>query len=449
MGGRPLTHIVRGGLLTRGRPFLFSGLFRPAYNPPPMRREEADLLVVNAGRLLTLAGPARPRRGEEMSDLGVLERGAVAVRGGRIRAVGPSSELSRRFRARRRIDARGALVTPGLVDPHTHLVFAGSREGEFEARAAGRSYEEIARAGGGIHATVAAVRAASRQELLAAARVRRAEMLARGTTTVEAKSGYGLSLAHELKQLEVARALGCVPTFLGAHEVPRERSRREYLREIVEVMIPRVRTAARFCDVFCEPGVFSVSEARRVLEAARRAGMGLKLHAEEFRRSGAAELAAELGAVSADHLGAVGPRGIRALARAGTVAVLLPATACFLGLPGGAPARRLIEEGVPVALGTDFNPGTSTALGLPLVMTLAVAHLRMSPAEAWCAVTANAAWACGEGDRAGTLEPGKRADLVIWNARDPREVPYWFGANLARTVILGGRVAAGDSADEG
>lgn len=408
-----------------------------------MGREEADLLVVNAGRLLTLAGPARPRRGREMADLGVLERAAVAVRGGRVRAVGPSAELARRFRARRRIDARGALVTPGLVDPHTHLVFAGSREAEFEQRAAGRSYAEIARAGGGIHATVAAVRAASREELRAAARARLREMRARGTTTVEAKSGYGLELAHEVKQLEVARALGCVPTFLGAHEVPRGRSREAYLREVVAVMIPRVRGLARFCDVFCEPGVFSAEEARRVLGAARRAGLGLKLHADEFRPSGGAELAAELGATSADHLAAVGARGIRALARAGTVAVLLPATTCFLGAAREAPARRLIAEGVPVALGTDFNPGTSTVLGLPLVMTLAVARLRMSPAEAWCAVTVNAAWACGEGKRVGTLEPGKRADLVIWEARDPREVPYWFGANLARTVVRGGRAVAG------
>lgn len=405
-----------------------------------MEREEADLLIVNAGTLLTLAGPARPRRGREMAELGILRQAGVAVRAGRVRAVGPSAELARRFRSRRRIDARGALVSPGLVDPHTHLVFAGSREAEFEQRAAGRSYSEIARAGGGIQTTVAAVRAASREELLAAARARRREMLARGTTTVEAKSGYGLALSHELKQLEVARAVGCVPTFLGAHEVPRGRSREAYLRELVEVMIPRVRGLARFCDVFCEPEVFSVSEARRVLEAARREGLGLKIHADEFRPSGGAELAAELGAVSADHLVAVGARGIRALARAGTVAVLLPATACFLGSAREAPARRLIEEGVPVALGTDFNPGTSTVLGLPLVMTLAVARLRMSPAEAWCAVTVNAAWACGEGERGGTLEPGRRADLVIWEARDPREVPYWFGANLVRTVVQAGRV---------
>jgi imidazolonepropionase len=411
-----------------------------------MPRAPADLLVVNAGQLVTLEGPARPRRGREQGELGIREGGAVACRKGRILAVGPTAELRKAFAAKRTVEARGRVVTPGLVDPHTHLVFAGSREAEFEMRAAGRSYEEIARAGGGIHATVERTRGASKAELRAASRARLLDMRERGTTTVEAKSGYGLEPEGELRLLEVARELGCVPTFLGAHEVPRGRDRADYVREVVEVMLPRVRGLARFCDVFCEPGVFSVDEARRILQAAKEAGMGVKLHAEEFRASGGAELAAELGAASADHLMAVTDRGIRALRRGGTVAVLLPGTSAFLGGGRWAPARRMIEEGVAVALGTDCNPGSCTATSLPLVMTLACAQLRMSPAEALTAATANAAWACGEGREAGTLEAGKRADLVVWDAKDYREIAYSFGANLAARVIQAGRTAAGREA---
>jgi imidazolonepropionase len=403
----------------------------------------SDLLIVNAGQLVTLQGPRRPRTGAELGELGILEGGAVAVRRGRIEAVGPTAELRRAFSARRTVDARGAVVTPGLVDAHTHLVFAGSREREFEMRAAGRSYLEIAQAGGGIRATVERVRAATREELVGEARPRLRAMLEQGTTTVEAKSGYGLSGDDEVKQLEAIRKLGCVPTFLGAHDVPAGRARADYVRDVAEGMIPRVRNLARFCDVFCEPGVFSVDDARRILGSAKAAGMGLKLHAEEFRASGGAELAAELGAVSADHLMAVTDRGIRELKRAGTIAVLLPGTSCFLGGGRYAPARRMVEEGVAVALGTDFNPGSCTALSLPLVMTLAVTQLRLSPAEALTAATLNAAWAIGEGDAAGTLEPGRRADLVVWDARDYREISYWFGANLARVVIRGGRVEVG------
>ncbi len=403
-----------------------------------MPKTPADLIVLDAGALVTLAGPRRPRAGKELSDLAILPGGAVAVKGGKILDVGPTAALRRMYAAKATIDARGALVTPGLVDPHTHLVFMGTREAEFEMRAAGRPYEEIGRAGGGIHATVELVRAASKADLVRAGRARLKLMREHGTTTVEAKSGYGLALEDELKSLEAIRDLDCVPTFLGAHEVPPGRARADYVREVAEVMVPRAAPLARFCDVFCEVGVFSVDDARTILGAAREAGMGLKLHAEEFRASGGAELAAELGAVSADHLGAVTDRGIRALKRAGTIAVLLPGTTCFLGLERYAPARRMIEEGVPVALGTDFNPGSCTALSLPLIMTLACAQMKMSPAEAWTAATVNAAYACGEGDRAGSLEPGKRADLVVWDAKDFREVPYAFGVNLVRKVVKEG-----------
>ncbi|HLF94032.1 MAG TPA: imidazolonepropionase [Planctomycetota bacterium] len=405
-----------------------------------MPRAPADLLVVNAGSLVTMAGPARPRVGSELSSPAIVDGGAVAIRKGRILAVGTTGELRKAYAARRTIDAKGALVTPGLVDPHTHLVFMGSREGEFEMRAAGKTYMEIAQAGGGIHATVERVRAASKEELVRAGRPRVRAMLEHGTTTVEAKSGYGLTLEDEVKSLEAIRSLGCVPTFLGAHEVPRGKARADYVREVAEVMVPRVRGLARHCDVFCEVGVFSTDDARRILQAAKDAGMSLKMHAEEFRASGGAELAAELGAVSADHLMAVTDRGIRSLKRAGTVAVLLPGTSCFLGGDRYAPARRMIEEGVAVALGTDFNPGSCPAFSLPLIMSLAVTHLRMSPAEALAASTINAAYACGEGEEAGSLEPGKRADLVVWKARDFREIPYWIGANLVARVIRAGKL---------
>ena len=407
-----------------------------------MPRMAADLLVVNAGQMVTLAGPARARVGAELSDLAIVEGGAVAVKKARIAAVGPTDDLRKAFSAKKTIDARGALVTPGLVDPHTHLVFMGSREAEFEMRAAGKGTLEIAQAGGGIHATVEKVRAATKADLVRAARPRVLAMLEHGTTTVEAKSGYGLTLEDEVKSLEAIRELGCVPTFLGAHEVPRGRPRADYVREVAEVMVPRVRGLARHCDVFCEVGVFSTDDARRILGAAKAAGMALKVHAEEFRASGGAELAAELGAVSADHLMAVTDRGIRALRRSGTVAVLLPGTSAFLGGGRYAPARRMIEEGCAVALGTDFNPGTCPAFSLPLIMSLACAHLRMSPAEALAAATINAAYACGEGKEAGSLEAGKRADLVLWHARDYREIAYWFGANLVRQVVRAGRPEA-------
>lgn len=333
-------------------------------------------------------------------------------------------------------------MTPGLVDPHTHAVFAGNRVQEFLARAQGEKYT-----GSGILTTVHATRAASEEELVAQAKPRLLRMLAQGVTTVEIKSGYGLSLPDELKILRAVRRLGkelpltLVPTFMGAHAFPPETPRSEYIRILVEGMIPTLakEKLASFCDVFCDRGFYTVEEAKRVLLAAKDHGLGLKVHADELSYVGAAELAGELCAISAEHLLHVSEAGIAAMARAGTVAVLLPGTAFVLDEPYP-PARKLIEAGVPVALGTDFNPGSCPLASLPWVMSLAVLKLKMTPEEVLTAVTLNAAAALGLAEELGTLELGKRADLVVWDVRSFREIPYWMGQNLVWTVIKDGRL---------
>lgn len=404
----------------------------------------ADLLVVHAADLATLRGPARARRGPEMADAGIVKDGAVAIANGRIAAVGTTDEIARGWTAKETIDATGRLVTPGLVDAHTHLIFAGTREDEFEKRTQGVPYMEIAKAGGGILSTVDKVRAASVAELVALARPRLDSMLAHGTTTADIKSGYGLSTADEVKSLQAIQALTggvrLVPTFLGAHEVPREFAGRrpEYVDVVVNEMIPAAKSLARFCDVFCEQGVFTPAESRRILLAARGAGMQVKLHADEFAPSGAAELAGEIRAVSADHLMAVSDAGIKALAASGVIAVMLPGTSFFLGGARYAPARKLIAEGVPLALGTDCNPGSCMTWNLQIVMTIACTQLKLTPAEALSAATVNAAFAVGEPET-GIIDPGKHADLVIWNAPNLRSLPYLFGVNQVRQVVIAGR----------
>ena len=360
-----------------------------------------------------------------------------------------------------RLDAAGGTVTPGLIDPHTHLVFAGSREREIEMRRAGATYLEILAAGGGILSTVAATRRASVDQLVAAGRRWLGEMLRHGATTVEAKSGYGLARDAELRQLEAIGRLDAegpielVPTFLGAHAVPGElRGRTDavdaYVTDVVEVQLPAVaeQGIARYCDVFCEQGVFDAAQSRRVLEAGRRYGLAPRLHADELAPSGGAELAAEIGAVAADHLGVPSPAGIDALAAAaarGTpvIGTLLPATSLFLKGGSYGPARELIDRGVPLALGTDFNPGTSPTPNLQLVLSLAVLRMGLTAAEVLAAVTINAAHAVGLGDSHGALEPGRQADLVIWDVPTHEQVPYWLGADLVRTVIKRGRVVLG------
>lgn len=414
---------------------------------------DADLLIVNIGELATPAGQAGPRRGADMRELLLLRGAAIAVVGERIAAVGPEGDVLRSFRAGPRravLDARGSLVTPGLVDPHTHAVFARTREAEFAMRTEGRTYEEIAAAGGGIRSSVRDLRAAGEEDLFGVGRANLDRALDHGTTTIEIKSGYGLSLEAELKSLRVARRLGLehpvdvVPTFLGAHEFPDEwRSDRDgYVRHVADDMIPEVarQGLAKYCDVFCEDGVFTVEQSRRVLEAGKARGLAPKVHADELHASGGAELAASVGAASADHLVCVSERGMAALAAAGVVAVLLPGTSLSLGGTRFAPARALIEAGVPVALATDMNPGSSMTESMQIVMALASMALRMTPAEALTAATVNAAGAVGVGGDTGTLECGKLADVLVWEVDDHRAIPYHYGVNLVRSVVRRGAV---------
>lgn len=375
-----------------------------------------------------------------MRDAGILSGAAVAVADGRIVDVGDQDVLQVRHESFERVDCRGGVLMPGLVDSHTHAIFGRPRADEQELRAAGIDYMEIARRGGGIHSSVRDLRTRGEDELVKLAVPRLTRMAHHGTTTVEVKSGYGLTVEDEIKTLHVIARVSSivhirlVPTFLGAHEIPLEAratpdGRSNYLSLLVHDMIPRVAEhgLARFADVFCEPGAYTIEESRQVLTAARAAGLGLKLHADELRPSGGAELAAELGATSADHLGAITAAGISALAASGTVATLLPGTLLFLGKERQAPARELLERGAAVALATDFNPGTSPTTNFPLMLTLAVSQLRMSAAEAVLAATVNGAAALGMAAETGQLAPGFRADLALFEIEDVRELPYWYG----------------------
>ena len=346
------------------------------------------------------------------------------------------------------VDAGGRIVLPGFVDAHTHPVFAGTRAAEFEARTEGATYAEIAARGGGIRSTVRLTRQASEAELLGAARRYRAWFLRGGTTTIEAKSGYGLSLDAELKILRVIRQLAAdgrlryVPTFLGAHEVPDEYQCRldAYADLVVHEMLPRVAAErlAEYCDVFCEPTVFPAAQARMILSAARDLGFGLRIHADQFTADAGALLAAELGAVTADHLEATGPAGLEALRGAGVQPVLLPASVYHLGSTRYPAARQMIELGLPVVLATDFNPGSSPTASMPMVLSLASTQMKMTPAESITAATINAAYSLGRGGQIGSLEPGKLADFAIHDCGDFRELAYFFGREPAWAVYIGG-----------
>ena len=415
---------------------------------------QADLIIEGAAELLTLRGNgSRPRRGEELRELGIIRQGALAVRRGKIVWVGPTADLLTSVRPMafsKLIDAYGKTVMPGLVDPHTHLVFAGTRENEFAMRIQGKTYLEIAAAGGGINVTVAATRKAGKQELKTAARKSLDRMLALGTTTVEAKSGYGLELETELKMLEVIRELTeegpmtVIPTFMGAHEIPPEfrQNPEAYVDLVITRMIPEVaaRKLARFCDVFCETGVFSVEQSERIFRAAAAIGLEPRVHADELTDLGGAAMAARIKAHTADHLLHASDDGIRQMATAGVIAVLLPGTAYFLHLQRYARARDMIAAGVPVALATDFNPGSCMTESMPLTMNMACTQMRMLPAEAITAATINAAWAIGEQDRVGSLEVGKQADILVLDAPGHEHLCYHFGVNLVDTVVKNGKV---------
>ena len=455
-----------------------------------------NLAILNIGQLVTLAGPARPRVGKELGELAILEDAALLIgngredstpldpgskragsgsRGGegtgfspyieaarmegalasevrrtcRIVAVGSYSDLKSQIPPDAHvIDAAGRCVTPGFVDAHTHLVFAGNRAAEFEQRIAGATYQQIAVAGGGILRTVALTRAASEDDLLAAARRHRDWMLRTGTTTMEAKSGYGLDRETELKMLRVIRRLNdegpaqVIPTLLAAHTVPPEFKdcRAEYVEFIAEELIPEVAAAglARHCDAFCDDHAFTVDETRTVLSAAKRHGLGLRIHAEQFRPGTGAALAAELGAATADHLETVTEETLLALRDAQVQPVLLPGSVFALSRSNYPPARKMIELGLAIVLATDFNPGSSPVPSMPFMLSLACLEMRLSPAEALCAATINAAWSLGLGSSVGSLEPGKQADFLIHEFSDYRELAYFVAApNRPRVFIAG------------
>jgi imidazolonepropionase len=415
----------------------------------------ADLVVRNIGRLATLAGPV-PRVGAALRDVAPVDTAALAAHRGRIVYVGPESGLSAVVTPEPTavvVDAEGAAVVPGFVDPHTHLAFAGDRDEEIRRRLAGASYREIAAAGGGIVRSVEATRKASREELSEAIRFRLDEMLRQGTTTAEVKSGYGLETQAEIRSLEAIRDAAAahpvtvVPTFLGAHEVPLEHraDRERYLRLLVDEMIPEVarRRLAVFADAFCEEGVFSVAETRRVLGAARDHGLRLRVHADELTNTGGAELAAELGARSADHLVHVSTAGMRALAEAPCAATLLPAASFYLRLPRFAPARALVEAGAPIALATDANPGGGLSPSMPFAMTVACFAMGLSLEEAIAAATINPAWSLGVHGERGSLELGKRADLVVLRSGRLLDL-LRVGVAAVRTVVKDGRIVVRD-----
>jgi imidazolonepropionase len=416
-----------------------------------------DLLLHNLAEVATPEG-SEPLRGPEQRRVRRIPNAEVLCRDGRIAFVGSPEERRRAFGElpeAERLDGQGGTLIPGFVDPHTHLPWAGSREDEFAKRLAGTTYQEIAAAGGGILSTVAATRRASEEDLVGNVLRRMDQMLAWGTTTAEAKSGYGLNQEDELKQLRAIRqassrhAVDLVPTLLAAHEVPPEyrgdngQNRGRWIDQICDEIVPATAEAglARFCDVFCERGVFSADESRRILEAGVRHGLAPRLHADEFVDSGGAELAAELGAFSADHLMAVSPAGIEALARSGVTAVLLPGTSFFLKKQHYAPARRLIEAGVPVALATDCNPGSSYTESMPMVVLLAVFQLGLTIEESLAAATLNSACTLGLGHEIGSVETGKRADLVLLQAPNLLHLVYHYGINPVAAVVKDGKVA--------
>ena len=405
--------------------------------------------IVNIGQLVTLAGPERPRVGAELRELGLISNAAILVEDGHIAAAGSYHEIKSKGLPRAVVDAEGRCVTPGFVDAHTHMVFASNRAAEFEMRLAGASYQQIAAAGGGILSTVKATRAASEEQLLAESRWHRDWMLRTGTTTAEAKSGYGLERDAELRMLRVIDRLNAegpmrmVPTLLAAHTIPPEFAarREDYVRWIAEELILEVAELklAKYCDVFCDDHAFKVEEAREVLTAARTHGLELRLHAEQFRSGTGAALAAELGARTADHLETVTQETLDALRAAAVQPVLLPGSVFALARTAYPPARAMVERGLAIVLASDFNPGSSPIASMPFIISLACLHMALTPAEALTAGTVNAAWSLGLGDCVGSFEPGKQADLLIHEFADYREIAYFIAAPALPRVFIAGK----------
>lgn len=413
-------------------------------------KEKADLLIVNANELVTLGGNnQKSRTGKQMLDLGIMRNGALAVKDGTIAAVGNTSEITKVYKAENVVNASGKTVLPGFIDPHTHLVFAGSREDEFQMRVEGAPYMEILDAGGGILKTVRETRRASVEKLVENGTETLNAMLEHGTTTVEAKSGYGLTTKDELKILEAIQRLNemhtvdLVPTFLGAHAVPPEfsNSPEDYVSLIISEMIPKVagKGLAEFCDVFCERGVFTLDQARRILVAGKNSGLKPRVHADEISLLGGTELAASVGAVSADHMLFSSDKGIKAMADKGVLATLLPAAAFSLMSGRYADARKMINSGVPVALGTDFNPSCWVE-NQQLVIAFACHFMKLTPAEAITAATINAAHAVCRAGEIGSLEVGKKADIIVLDVPNHKFLGYRFGVNLVDKVIKNGRL---------
>ena len=405
-----------------------------------------SLAVLHASQLVTLTGPRRPRVGTELSSLEIIRDGGMLIRNGQIESVGPSAEIEKDIGDAEIVNAGGRIMMPGFVDAHTHLVFAGNRLDDFERRAQGESYEQIAHAGGGIWSTVEKTRAASEADLLTQARKHANWFLRCGTTTVETKSGYGLTVEDEFKILRVVRQLNeqvplqIVPTFLGAHAVPRAMSVQEYVELVIHEMLPRVaaENLAEFCDVFCERGYFEIDQSREILSAAKKHGLKLRGHVDQLTNSGGAKLMAELGATTADHLEQTDEQGIAALQKAKVQPVLVPGSVYALGLSRYPRAREMIEAGLAVVLATDFNPGSSPTPSMPMVFSLACTQMKMSPAEAITTSTINAAYSLNRGHKIGSLEPGKLANFAIFDCEDYRELAYWFGFSQTHSVYVRG-----------
>ena len=401
--------------------------------------ETADILIKNANELITLKGPNKPRTKKEMSNLSIINKGSIAIKNGIVVETGKNLK----YKAKKTIDASGKTVMPGFVDPHTHLVFAGSREFELDMKLKGLTYMDILKKGGGLFSTVNETSKVSKESLLKQSKKRLDTMLSYGTTTCEAKSGYGLETSTELKILEIQKKLNetysmdIVSTFLGAHAVPKEHGVNEYVDIIINEMIPKTKGLAKFCDVFCEKGVFTVNQSKKILEAGKTHGLTPKIHADEIVDTGGASLAAEIGAISADHLLMSNDKGLKQMAKKGTIGVMLPGTPFSLMMKDYAPARKMIDLGIPIALATDLNPNCWVE-NMQFIIQLACLNMKMTPAEAITAATFNAACAIGMNDTVGSLVKGKQADVIILDCPNHMFLPYRYGINLVETVIKKG-----------